>query len=179
MRVSAILAIILVICSQTTYAQTVSILSFTADNETAFVEAAMKRQLRAEGYTVKSDTNEGIVLMLSVVPSENRAGRLLGLAGHVTVVSVNWQNFADLAVAEPCKEDHATAQKITDYLGIRVVFHTSQMAIASDAERLAEMLITGKVNGSIRDTARKMQAFFDGINAQRTEESRDVINPVR
>jgi hypothetical protein len=160
------------------YAQTVSILNNGSDRDAVLVEAALKRSLRAEGYTVKSDTNEGIVLILSVISVENRTGTF-GYVGHIDVVSVNWQNFADLAVSAPCKEDHATAQQIKDYLGTRVIYHTSNMAIAADADRLADLLITGRVNATIRDTARKVILLLDEIKRQRLEPSQDIINPIR
>jgi hypothetical protein len=179
MKTVAMLAVALIVSCVEAHAQTVSIVNLASGNDAVLVEAAMKRYLRAEGYTVKSDTNEGIVLMLSLIRPENRAGTFRGLVGHVAVYSLNWQKFADLAVSGPCKEEHALAQQIKDYLGTRVIFHTANMAVAPDPDSLAEMLLTGPVNATIRETARKAVMFIEALEKERTEPSRDVLNPIR
>ena len=140
-------------------AQTVSIISLSGGNETMIVETAMKQLLREEGFTVKSETGEGII-MLSVLENESQGRKVLGYTGHIALLSVQWQNLADSAVSENCRESHATAQQIKDYLGIRNIYLDSTMAASSSSNALANMLVTHATH-TIRKTARKMQAFFE------------------
>jgi hypothetical protein len=128
---------------------------------------------------VKGGTNEGIVLLLSVMRPMTQTGLSNGLVGHVTVISVNWQQFADLMVSDSCKEDLADVQRLKDYLGTRLIFHTSMIAAGPDADGLAEMLIEGRVNKTIRETARKIRAFFEEVEKRKDEASKEVINPYR
>lgn len=179
MRIIATLAVILILTCQAAYAQTVSVIGDGSSTESSMVEASMKRYLRAEGYTVKGSTNEGIVLMLRVIPLTTKGGQALGLAAHVTVLSVGWQEFADTMVSESCKEDHELAHRVTDYLGTRIILHSTQVATASDAAGLAEMLLEGGVNSKIREIVRKKQKFFDDLDKKKDEQTKDVINPYR
>jgi hypothetical protein len=160
------------------FAQTVSIISQGQNTESILVEASMKRNLRAEGYTVKGESTEGVVLILEVMPLHNRAGYATGVAGHVTIVALGWQDFADLVVSKECKQEHELAQKVKDYLGSRLIFLDENMAVASDEEGLAELLATYS-NKVIRATFEKMTDFIHELDKRTTEPSPDVINPVR
>jgi len=160
------------------YAQTVSIISQYETTQSILVENSLKRNLRAEGYTVKSGTNEGVVIILSVMEPRNRAGAPLGVVGHVTIAAIGWQDLADLAVSDPCKREHALAQKIKDYLGARLIYLDENMAVSSEAESLGEMLATYSIK-VIRPTFRKMDEFFAEIDRLSKQPSTDVLNPIR
>lgn len=159
-------------------AQTVSIISQYDSPPSLLVEASLKRNLRAEGYTVKSGTNDGILIVLSVMELKNRSGLKSGVVGHVSVVAVGWQNVADLVVSGICKEQHSLAQQVNDYLGTRLIYLNETMAVSSDEEVLGEMLATSS-NQVIRPAFKKMQDFLVGVRNQAHEPSSDVINPIR
>lgn len=93
--------------------------------------------------------------------------------------SPGWRRVADSVVSESGKADHELAQHAADYLGTRVIRHASQLASGPDAEGLAEMLVEGSVNNTIRETVRKKQKFFDDLVKIKDEQSKDVINPYR
>lgn len=177
--ITFLLSSVFILTCPAAYAQTVSIITGASDTESTQVEAAMKRLLRAEGYTVKGSTNEGIVVLLEVMRVTTKGGTYRGLAGHVTIVSVGWQGYADTLVSASCKADHELAQNVSDYLGTRVILHTRGLATGADAEGLAEMLSEGYVNGTVRETIRKQQKFFDDLDKGKDGQSKDVINPYR
>jgi hypothetical protein len=161
------------------YAETVSILMQTGGPESTIVEAAMKHQLREEGYTVKTDTNEGVVLLLSVMQPMTRQGMTHGYIGHVSVVSMHWQNLADVLVSDTCKENHSAVQQMKDMLGARMIWIDNAMASASTPDHLANILVTS-ANPSIRKTFRTIQKFFDSIEeGNRQRQQADIINPMR
>jgi hypothetical protein len=177
-QVTLALAFVLMPLFATAYAQTVSIINQFETTPSLLVETSLKRNLRAEGYTVKSGTNEGVVIILSVMEPRNRAGATLGVVGHVTIAAIGWQDLADLAVSDPCKREHALAQKIKDYLGARLIYLDENMAVSSESESLGEMLATYSIK-VIRPTFRKMDEFFTEIDRLSKQPSTDVLNPVR
>jgi hypothetical protein len=160
------------------FAQTVSIINQYQSTESILVEAALKRNLRAEGYTVKGETTEGVVVMLSVMPLRNISGYKTGVVGHVSIVALGWQNFADLVVSKDCTKEHELAQRVKDYLGARLIYLDENMAVSSEEESLAEMLATYS-NTVIRTAFKKMTDFIDELNRRTSEPSSEVINPVR
>jgi hypothetical protein len=72
-------------------AETVSLFLPGNSLEHTLIEAAMKRLLRAEGYTVKGGTTDGYLLIISIIPNESRSGQRYGVTGHVVVASLSWQ----------------------------------------------------------------------------------------
>ena len=162
----------------TALAQTVSIINVADSTASTLVEASLKRNLRAEGYTVKGGTNEGVVVVLSVMALENKARYKTGVVGHVSLAAIGWQDFADLAFSEECKTELQLAQKVKDYLGTRLIYLDETMVVAEDEERLGEMLATYS-NKVIRPTVKKMRELLLEWENRIKQPSSDVINPVR
>lgn len=160
------------------YAQTISIINQYQDTSSLMVETYLKRNLRAEGYTVKGGTNEGIVIILSVMPVKNVSGQNTGVVGHITLAAIGWQEMADMTVSEGCKPEHQFAQKINDYLGARMIYLDETMGTASEEERLGEMFAT-YANKVARPTVKKMQEFIHEVEKRMTSPSSGVINPLR
>ena len=69
----------------TVQAEVVSIMLSTPGYDGMMVEAAMKQQLREEGYTVRTGTTEGIVVLLNVIAPKTTQGHQPGYVGHVTL----------------------------------------------------------------------------------------------
>ena len=160
-----------------TWAQTVSIIMI-GESDSYIVEAAMKRNLRAEGYTVKGGTTEGFVLVVQTLPIKLRDGSRGAVAGGITIGHLQWQKFGDLVVSQACKEEHELAQQVKEMLGTKMTLIESTIAYAGDNEALAEMLSTF-ANREIRKAHNKIAEFFEALDAQQRPAQRDVISPYR
>jgi len=161
------------------HAQTVSIIRSNSDGEGVMVEAAMKNLLREEGYTVKTATNEGIVLMLSAMQTQNAYGNSLGYVGHVTILSTQWNEFADIFIGDQCEDRQQLSKNVNDVLGTRAIYIGDQLAVGRDYATLANILVTA-VNPTIRTSFRKMQTFVQRLEEIRRESQQaDVLNPMR
>lgn len=160
-------------------AETLSIIRNNSDSESIMVEAAMKSLLREEGYTVKSATNEGIILVLSAMNTKNGRGESLGFVGHVTILSTQWNEYADLFVGDQCEERHKLSKNVNDVLGTRAIYIDDQLAIGRDSATLANILVTA-INPTLRTSFKKMQNFMLRLDEIRRESQQsDVINPMR
>lgn len=160
-------------------AQTISIVRESEDSEGLLVESTMKTLLREEGYTVKTATNEGIVLLLSVAQPKNRQGTILGYVGHVTIVSIQWPQFADLFIGEECKDKQKASRDVADLVGSRMTYIDQQMAVSANYTDLANMLVTS-ITPKIRKSFATMQTFMQKLEAYSQEqEQMSVTNPMR
>lgn len=104
------------------------------------VEVALKKFLRAEGYTFKGEITEGFTVWLQVMRTKNRAGSELGMVGSVLIGSVQWQTYADQAISADCKDNHQFVEKIGSLVGTKMIVVDSTIAAASDAEALGDSL---------------------------------------
>jgi hypothetical protein len=164
----------ILLLSTTVQAQTISIINGNRAQEAAFVEAGLKRHLRAEGYTVKGGTTEGFIILLQAMNLER--GERRGVVGSVTIGSFDWQKYADELVSEQCKDEHAIVQNIKEVFGTRIIHIDSTLAVAGDEEGLSEMLSTW-ANSVIRVAAKKTQTFFGAVenHAKDTEPKPSTI----
>lgn len=167
----------LLLVTMNAFGETVSIINTHESLSSNLVEAALKKNLRADGYTVKGGTNEGIVILLTVTEIQNGFGVKSGIAGNVSIVNMSWQKVADLWLSEACKGEKESAQQITAVLGTPMIYIGNYIAVSSDERSLAEMLATAS-NTSLRSVFRRIQAFMDGVEAAREQSSR-IINPIR
>jgi hypothetical protein len=143
-----------------TEAQTVSILN-AGDSPTALkVEAAIKRYLRAEGYTVKGGTPDGFLIVLQTMNVPNAAGQPIGVVASIIIGNVTWQLAADQLVPERCQQEHQAAQMVKDMLGTRIILIDSNFATGANEETVAELLSTYS-NTVIRKTSQKMRNFLE------------------
>lgn len=141
-------------------AETVSIITNGDKSEDFRVEAALKRHLRAEGYTVKGGTTDGYLLLVSVLPNITVGGFKSGVTGHLTVSSLSWQAIGDTMVSDTCKGENEVAKKINALVGTRMIYINAYMATAADEEQIAEMMST-YANRLIRATSQKITAFIE------------------
>lgn len=169
----------LLLASETVHAQTVSIITGNDDTESIMVQAAMKRAITQQGYTVKTDTYEGIVVILSVMTAKSNNGTPFGVVGHMSMVTRQWQQFAEIVAFAKCKKDQPTAQYIQNYLGIPMTYLHASMAVGSTEEVVANALSKDAIR-VIKETTSKMQTFLTELN-KRIEQSQspDVIKPMR
>jgi len=159
-------------------AEVVSILNSGSETEDLLVEAAMKRHLRAEGYTVKGGTVDGYLLVVGVMPSRTVGGQKRGVIGSIMVSSLSWQTYGDSLTSEECKADQELVRRIKDVVGVRIIYINSTMAQAPDEESLAEMLSTF-ANREIRTTSKKVVEFFDAIRKSDRETYSPTVDQVR
>jgi hypothetical protein len=179
MGVLMLLVSMLLFVPVTVQAEVVSIMLSTPGYDGMMVEAAMKRQLREEGYTVRTGTAEGIVVLLNVIAPKTTQRHQPRYVGHVTLLTFDWQQVGDLFVAEPCKETHTTAQEVKGLVGAPVILIDTAMGAARTPDDLANMLMTS-INPSIRKSFQTMQAFFIKLDeVSKTKQQSEVMNPLR
>jgi hypothetical protein len=136
------------------WAETVSILNTGNKLEGILVEAAIKRQLRAGGYTVLDETTEGYLLIVGVLPNVTLGGEKRGVIGNVVISSVSAPAADDPAGTVRCRKEHELSQRVTDIVGARVLYINSTVAQAPNEESLAEILSTF-AKREIRTTAER------------------------
>jgi hypothetical protein len=156
-----------------TYGQTVSVIS-AEDTESLLVEAAVKRYLREEGYTVKGGTNDGFVLSLNVMPSQNVTKQKMGVAGNVIVAALEWQDIADKLVSQKCQDEHNLAQKVKEIVGMRMLYINGTIGTASTEDRLGEMFAT-LANREIRKASQKVTNFLNEMNKREQPIQTDLL----
>ncbi len=122
------------------FGQTVSILNGGDDPASKAVESAIAQTLRTKGYAVKAGSTDGFVLLLNVLKVQTKAGASAGLAGSLTIVSMQWTQLADLILSKECQAERAVAQQFENYLGTRLTQIDSTIAFAPTTEGLADLL---------------------------------------
>ena len=88
MRQHLLLAAFILLGVPTAHAETVSIANMDVSREAILLEAALKRFLRDDGYTVKGASTEGFVVLLHGMSVQTRQGASVGVVGSATVVKV-------------------------------------------------------------------------------------------
>jgi hypothetical protein len=162
-----LLALCFMFYAVTTEAQTVSILN-PGDSPTALkVEVALKRHLRAEGYTVKGGTPDGFLIVLQAMNVPNAAGQPIGVVASIIIGNVTWQLAADQLVTEQCQRQHQAAQMVKDVMGTRIILIDSNFATGANEEAVAELLSTYS-NTVIRKTSQKMRNFLEEMADRNT-----------
>lgn len=179
MIISAMLFFLLLV-SESVHAQTVSIVTGNDDTESMVVQAVMEGAFTKQGYTVKTGTYDGIVIMLSVMTAKSNNGTPFGVVGHISVVTRQWQQLAEMIAFAKCrKRDQATAQYIQDYLGIPMTYLHASMAVGSTEEVVAKALSKDAIR-VIKETTSKMETFLTELNKRINQRgSGDVIKPMR
>jgi len=135
-----VLIVILTVPAPSAFAQTVSIQNGGKDNASKGVEISLSRILRAKGYTVKAGSTDAFVLLLNVLQVQTRDGARTGLAGNLTIVSMQWEQLADLVFSKQCQAKHIVAQRLQDYSGTRLTQIGSTIAFAPTEDQLADLL---------------------------------------
>jgi hypothetical protein len=152
------LIICLVLFVPSAFGQTVSILNGGKDPASKAVEAAIVQTLRAQGYTVKAGSTDGFVLLLKVLKVQTRDGASAGLAGSLTMVSVQGDQFEDVVLSRECQAEHPVAQRLQHSLGTRLTQNDSTIAFAPTIEVLADLL-SGFSHHTVRAAAQKVDVL--------------------
>ena len=152
------LIICLVLFVPAAFGQTVSILNGGKDPTSKAVEAAIVHTLRAKGYTVKGGSTDGFVLLLKVLKVQTRDGASAGLAGSLTMVSVQGDQFDDVVRSRECQAEHPVGQRLQHYLGTRLTQNDSTIAFAPTIEVLADRL-SGFSHHTVQAAAHKVDVL--------------------
>jgi hypothetical protein len=144
------------------YGQTVSVIS-SEGTESMLVEAALKRYLREEGYTVKGGTGDGYVVVINVMSAETVSRQKTGVLGSIMVAALEWQDLADKLVSHKCQEEHNLAQRVKEVVGMRMLYIDGTIAQAHTEDRLGEMFATF-ANREIRKASQKVTNFLNEMN---------------
>lgn len=158
----------LAIIPSTSQAQTVSIIKATDDTSSMMVETALKRFLRAEGYTVKGEVGEGFTVWLQVMKTKNVGGQDTGLAGSVIIGSFQWQRYADTMVSDGCKAEHQLADNVATVIGTTNIYIASTLAPASNSDDLGELFSTF-INTKVRAASMKAATFMEEVEKRRKQ----------
>ena len=94
-----LLAILIVLAPQKTYAQTISIVNMGNSREAIVMEAVLKRLLRADGYTIQGIATDGHVVLLHGMAAHTTQGSSVGAVGSASVVEVLRGNVSDRPTA--------------------------------------------------------------------------------
>jgi len=140
------------------FGQTVSILNGGEDPASKAVEAALSHTLRAKGYLVKASSTDGFVLLLNVLKAQTSVGASAGLAGSLTIVSMQGPQVTELALSKPCQAEQAMAQRLQESLGTRLSQIASTIAFAPTTEGLADLL-SGFSHKTLQAAAHKVDVL--------------------
>ena len=88
MRQPFLLAAFVLFWFHMAHAETVAIANMDVSREAILREAALKRLLREDGYTVKGANPEGFVVLLHGMSAQTRQGASVGVVGSATVVKM-------------------------------------------------------------------------------------------
>lgn len=162
--VSGVLTLIVLMTAAPTLsqAQTISIIKAADDTESMMVEMALKRNLRAEGYTVKGESMEGFNVWLGTMRAQSRSGNDIGVVGYVLIGSLRWQEFADSWISDECRQEHQLAEKVERLIGTKTINVGSTIAIGANSEEVAEVLSTF-INSKVRAASLKAASFIDEV----------------
>jgi len=121
-------------------AQTVSIANMDVSREAILLEAALKRILRDDGYTVKGASTDGYVVLLHGMSAQTRQGMSVGVVGSATVVKVlqRESTIALLPESEARPQEFVTA--FTAVMGSPLIYLAGTTAIGGDPEEVAQVL---------------------------------------
>lgn len=151
-----LLAILIVLGQQVADAQTISIVNMDNSREAILMEAALKRLLRAEGYTIQGLYTDGYVVLLHGMAAHTTQGSSVGVVGSAAVVKVLGGASAAALLPEGSSRGKEFVETFTAVMGSPAIYLAGSTAVAGDAEQVAEIL-SGYVNMAVRETSRIAQ----------------------
>jgi hypothetical protein len=151
-----LLAILIVLGPQVAYAQAISIVNMDHSREAIVMEAALKRLLRAEGYTIQGISTEGYVVLLHGMAAHTTQGSSVGVVGSAAVVKVLGGASAAALLPEGSSKGNEFVETFTAVMGSPVIYLAGSTAVGGDAEQVAEIL-SRYVNMAVRHSSRLAQ----------------------
>ena len=121
-------------------AQTVSIVNMDVSREAILIEAALKRFLRDDGYTVKGASTEGFVVLLHGMSAQTRQGTSVGVVGSATVVKVLRPESTAALLSEGSPQAEQFVGTFTAVMGSPLIYLAGTTAIGGNAEDVAQVL---------------------------------------
>ena len=131
-RQHLLLAAFVLLGFHTAHAETVSIANMDVSREAILIEAALKRFLRDDGYTVTGASTEGFVVLLHGMSAQTRQGASVGVVGSATVLKV----LRRASTAALLPEGFPQAQ---EFVGTFTAVMGSPLITLLAPQRLAEM----------------------------------------
>lgn len=135
-----LLAAFVLLGFHTAHAETVSIANMDVSREAILIEAALKRFLRDDGYTVKGASTEGFVVLLHVMSAQTRQGASVGVVGSATVVKVLRRESTAALLPEGYPQPQEFVGTFTAVMGSPLIYLAGTTAIGGDAEEVAQAL---------------------------------------
>ena len=121
-------------------AQTVSIANLDVSREAILLEAAFKRLLNDEGYTVKGASTDGFVVLLHGMSAQTRQGASVGVVGSATVVKVLRRESTAALLPESEVRAQEFVTTFTAVMGSPLMYLAGTTAIGGDPEEVAQVL---------------------------------------
>jgi hypothetical protein len=158
-------------------AEIVSIVNMDGSSrEAILMEAALKRLLRANGYTVHGAGTEGYVVLLHGMSAQSKQGVNLGVVGSATVARVLRKESAAALRSESSLTHQEFIEKFTAVMGSPVIYLASTTAMGEDAEIVAEILNI-YITTVVRRSSTKAQELLQVLDHRVQDHS--ITSPIR
>lgn len=164
-----LLAILVILGPQVASAETISIVNMDHSREAIVMEAALKRLLRAEGYTIQGSSTEGYVVLLHGMAAHTTQGSSVGVVGSAAVVKVLGRASASALLPEGSSKGNEFVETFTAVMGSPVIYLAGSTAVGRDAEPVSEILsryVTMAVRHSSRLAQELVRALEKSARAQ-------------
>ena len=140
MRQQLLLAAFVLLGFHTAHAETVSIANMDVSREAILIEAALKRFLQDDGYTVKGASTDGFVVLLHGMSAQTRQGASVGVVGSATVVKVLQRESTAALLPEGYPQAPEFLGTFMAVKGSPLIYLAGTTAIGGDAEEVAQVL---------------------------------------
>jgi hypothetical protein len=170
-----LLAILIVLGPQVASAQAISIVNMDHSREAIVMEAALKRLLRAEGYTIQGISTEGYVVLLHGMAAHTTQGSSVGVVGSAAVVKVLGEASAAALLPEGSSKGNEFVETFTAVMGSPVIYLAGSTAVGKDAEQVAEVL-SSYVDMAVRQSPRIAQELVRTLEKSAKEQERAPLS---
>jgi len=170
-----LLASLIVLGPQVASAQTISIVNMDNSREAIVMEAALKRLLRAEGYTIQGIYSEGYVVLLHGMAAHTTQGVSVGVVGSAAVVKVLGGASAAALLPEGSIRGQEFVETFTAVMGSPVIYLSGSTAVGGDAEQVAEIL-SSYVNMAVRQSSRIYQELGRALEKSAKEQEQAPLS---
>jgi hypothetical protein len=163
-----LLAILIVLGPQAASADTISIVNLDHSREAIVMEAALKRLLRAEWYTIQGSSTECYVVLLHGMAAHTTQGSSVGVVGSASVVKVLGEASAAALLPEGSSRGEEFVERFTAVMGSPVIYLSGSTAVGKDAEQVAEIL-SSYVDMAVRQSSRIAQELVRALEKSANE----------
>jgi hypothetical protein len=156
-----LLAILIVLGPQVASAQTISIVNLDHAREAIVMEAALKRLLRAEGYTIQGRSTDYVVLLHGMA-AHTTQGSSVGVVGSAALVKALGGASVAALLPEGSSKDNEFVETFTAVMGSPLIYLAGSTAVGGDAEQVAEIL-SRYVTMAVRHSSRLAQELVGAL----------------